>query len=424
MARSRPRWLLVLSVPLAFAALLWAALQLDVTRNALIALFDATQPETAAATVDALTPAAFDGPDAERTRIAVRLEPAITGVVQPTDVAPVPGHDGAVVVLSKTGTASLSTPGAPLRAWFTLDVPTRSELGLLGIAFHPKFADNGLFFVDATPQRDGEPHTVISRWRTDPATLAAPHQEGVVLEVAQPYANHDAGQIAFGPDGMLYVSLGDGGYRGDPQGNGQNRGTLLASLLRLDVDSATPYAVPPDNPLVGVAGARPEIWAWGLRNPWRFAFDPQGRIVAGDVGQNTYEEVDLIAAGDNLGWNVREGFACYEPSDCERLSGGLVDPIWSYGRDAGASITGGVVWTAPGPLQGRYLVGDYVTGRLWALTLPSSRRRLQPDEVAALGRFALSPTAFGRMPDGTVWVADFQRGAVFRIVQTVSPPPP
>jgi hypothetical protein len=318
------------------------------------------------------------------------------------------------VVLSKAGTAYLATPGGPAKPWFTVDVVTTSELGLLGIAFHPKFTTNGLFFVDATPAGGSTGFvTRILRGHVDPATLASPTIGSVVLEVEQPYQNHDAGQILFGPDGMLYVSLGDGGFRNDPHGHGQNLGTLLGSMLRIDVDHGEPYTVPPDNPFVDRPGARPEIWAYGLRNPWRFTFDPRGRMVVGDVGQNRLEEIDLVAKGDNLGWKIREAERCFDPeTDCP--TAGLVDPIWSYPREEGVSVTGGLVWTAPGPLSGKYLFGDFGSGRLWALDLPAERRRV--DQVTALGRFPISPSTFGRAPDGSVWVADFNRGAVYAIV--------
>lgn len=362
-----------------------------------------------AAAVPALEPT-YDGADASRPRIAVRLVPAVTGVAQPTDVAPVPGHPDRLVVLGKQGTAWLASEGGERAEWFRLSVRTASELGLLGIAFHPRFQDNGLFFLNANPA-DGELRTVISRWRVDPRTLADPRQDGVVLEVAQPYQNHDGGQLAFGPDGKLYVGLGDGGSRGDPKGHGQDRSTLLGDLLRIDVDTL-PYAVPPDNPFVGEPGVRPEIWAYGLRNPWRFTFDPRGQLVVADVGQDRLEEIDLVEAGDNLGWNVREGNACYEPPTGCRTEG-LVDPIWTYPRSEGVSVTGGVVWTAAGPLEGKYLFADFGSGRIWALDLPERRGPVK--EVSTLGRFDLSPTAFARAPDGQVWVTDFGRGAIYRV---------
>ncbi|HHO50385.1 MAG TPA: dehydrogenase, partial [Deltaproteobacteria bacterium] len=225
---------------------------------------------------------------------------------------------------------------------------------------------------------------------------------------------HDAGQLAFGPDGMLYVGLGDGGFRNDPLGAGQDRSTLLGSMLRLDVRTPGRYAVPDDNPFVGIAGVRPEIWAYGLRNPWRYSFTPDGRLVVADVGQNTWEEIDLVSRGDNLGWSLREGSSCFEPpKGCPTVD--LTDPIYTYGRKDGGSVTGGVVWTAPGPLQGRYLFGDFSTGRLWALRLPQPGAAAGQAEVTALGRFDLRPSAFGRAPDGRVWVAGFARGAIYQI---------
>lgn len=404
-----------LAVAIVVAIVFLAAVTLLVTtepgRRLLVSVLSVSTPEVAAAEVGPLE-GTFDGADAARRRIPVRLVPEVTGVPVPTDVAAVPGHPDRLVVLSKSGNAFLVTRGDRAGApWFTIEVETSSELGLLGLAFHPDFATNGRFFVNANP-KGGELRTEISRWRTDPATLSTPAREAVVLEVAQPYQNHDAGQLAFGPDGMLYVGLGDGGFRGDPKGHGQDRSTWLGDMLRIDVDGGDPYAVPPDNPFVGVPGVRPEIWAWGLRNPWRYAFDPRGRLVVGDVGQDTLEEIDLVGRGDNLGWNVREGDRCFSPSTgCP--TEGLVDPIWTYPRSEGVSVTGGVVWTAPGPLQGKYLFADFGSGRVWALDLPEERRRV--DDVIALGRFDAQPVAFGRSPEGTVWVADFRRGAVFRI---------
>lgn len=399
----------LLVVVLGVVVALVAADRTEVGRQALVSALSASGPTAAVADVAALEPT-FDGADAARPQLPVRLVPVVTGVVQPTDVAPVPGQPQRLVILGKQGTAWLAAEGAAPTEWFRVDVRTTSELGLLGIAFHPRFAENGLFFVNSNPT-DGELRTVISRWRVDPGTLEGPRQDGIVLEVAQPYQNHDAGQLLFGPDGMLYVGLGDGGYRGDPKGHGQDRSTLLGDMLRIDVDSA-PYAVPPDNPFVGQQGVRPEIWAWGLRNPWRYTFDPRGRLIVADVGQDALEEIDLVAKGDNLGWNVREGDACYTPVfGCG--TEGFVDPIWTYPRSEGISVTGGVVWTGPGPLSGRYLFADFGSGRMWALELPETRQRVQ--QVTALGRFDLAPTAFGRAPDGGVWVADFRKGAIYRI---------
>jgi glucose/arabinose dehydrogenase len=189
---------------------------------------------------------------------------------------------------------------------------------------------------------------------------------------------------------------------------------MLGSMLRIDVAGGGPYRVPADNPWIGVAGVPGETWAFGLRNPWRYSFDPRGRLVAADVGQNRFEEVDIVSRGDNLGWNVREAEHCFEPAEgC--ATEGMVDPIWSYGRDEGISITGGHVWTAPGELSGMYVFGDYGSGRLWAMQLPDTVSRV-PD-VIALGRFeGLEPTAFGVAPNGALWLCDFGSDAVYRIV--------
>ncbi len=252
------------------------------------------------------------------------------------------------------------------------DVATGGERGLLGLAFHPQFDQNGFFYVNKT-----EPSpltTVVSRFTVDStnSNAADPGSEVVLLTVRQPYSNHNGGQIQFGPDGMLYIALGDGGSQGDPDGNGQDTSTLLGSILRIDVDnpdSLLNYGIPPDNPFVGVAGSREEIFAYGLRNPWRFSFDSEsGLLWAADVGQNEWEEVDIIELGKNYGWNTMEAFHCYEAASCDQT--GLELPVWEYNHSGGnQSITGGYVYRGsrlPG-LFGDYIFGDYVSGRIWAL---------------------------------------------------------
>ena len=395
----------VLIPPALLAIALWALWQLDATRSVL-GSFAAPR---AAAHVRRLEPV-FDGPDAHRPRIAVALEPIVTGIDQPTDVAAVPGHPDRLVVLSKLGTAWLASPGRPPTRWFDVPVETRSELGLLGIAFPKDFPQTGTFVVNLNPR--GARKTEVRRGHVDPVTLAAPALDEVLLEQEQPYDNHNGGQVAFGPDGRLYVAFGDGGSAGDPEGRAQDLGTWLGKILRVEVGATGPIGVPADNPFVGRAGARSEIWVVGLRNPWRFTFDPARRMVVADVGQDRFEEIDLAAAGDNLGWNVREADRCFRPE--EGCADGFVDPIWSYGRDEGVSVTGGVVVMAPGALQGRYVFGDFVSGRLWAMQLPGDHSRVP--SVSALGRFDLHPSAFGRAPDGSAWVVDYQAGAVFAVV--------
>ncbi len=289
-----------------------------------------------------------------------------------------------------------------------------NEEGLLGLAFHPEFATNGYFFVDYTasdPRR-----TVVARYSVDPndSDRALPGSETVILEVAQPYGNHNAGQIVFGPDGYLYVTLGDGGSAGDPQDHGQDPTTLLGSILRIDVDGGSPYAIPPDNPFVGnTEGYREEIYAYGLRNPWRISFDlPTRRLWAADVGQHRYEEVHIIEAGKNYGWDVMEGLHCYEPSTgCDQE--GLEPPVWEYSHDFGVSITGGFVYRgalAPS-LAGRYVFGDYATGRIWALAWDGDEA-----QVEEIMNTSLAISSFGIDAQQELYALAFN-GSVYRFTE-------
>jgi glucose/arabinose dehydrogenase len=286
-----------------------------------------------------------------------------------------------------------------------------SEQGLLGLAFHPSFADNGLFFVNYT-DRSGD--SVVARLQADPgADRADPARETVLLRVGQPFSNHNGGGMAFGPDGYLYIGLGDGGSAGDPQGNAQRLDTLLGKLLRLDVDAGEPYAVPPDNPF-REGGARPEIWAYGLRNPWRFAFDPlRGDLFIADVGQNAWEEVNVLPAGApggaNFGWNLREGT---QPFAGGAAPAGALDPVAEYSHALGCSITGGVVVRDPAlpAWSGVYLYGDYCSGRVWGL-LRTGAGGWQAAELFATPHRISS---FGAGADGGVYLVE-HRGSVFRL---------
>jgi glucose/arabinose dehydrogenase len=250
-----------------------------------------------------------------------------------------------------------------------------SEEGLLGLAFHPRYEKNGYFYVYHTAAHPPR-RSVIARYKVSPSDPdhADPLSETVILEVPQPYGNHNGGQIAFGPDGFLYIALGDGGSGGDPHGHGQNRRTLLGSILRVDVDRAEKgrsYAIPKDNPFFGNSeGFREEIYAYGLRNPWRFSFDPQtGRLWAADVGQDRpVEEVNLIQKGKNYGWNIMEGSLCYRPArGCDQT--GLEKPVWEYTSNDGRCITGGFVYRGQKlpALFGKYIYADFISGRVWAL---------------------------------------------------------
>ncbi len=374
----------------------------------------------------ALVTGRFEGRDLDRTQLAVALMPVAHGLAEPTDVQFPPGRSDVVVVLEKGGKARLFdvASGRERGRLLELDVETRSEQGLLGLAFHPAFSEEGgRIYTHEVVKKNGGEVSRISGWMVtirDGAWTAADEQ--VVLEVPQPYANHNAGQLMFGPDGMLYVGFGDGGWRDDPHGHGQNPRTLLGSMLRIDVDAAPPernYAVPRDNPFVDDATVPDEVWATGLRNPWRFSFAPDGRMVVGDVGQNHWEEVDIVGRGDNLGWARREGRHCFPPDvACEAASAsGLVDPVWEYGRDDGQSITGGYVYTGRRipSLQGKYLVGDFVSGRVWAVGLPVTVDGAPLQEATALGRFDMLISTFGRDADGEVYLADYKGGTLYRL---------
>lgn len=367
--------------------------------------------------------AIFDGLDAERPRIDIRLARVAEGFKAPLAVAAVPGAPTLLIVLEKSGKAWWVDRTAPDQRGVLLDIKVvdLSEQGLLGLAFHPKFTENGLFFANVTVAVDGAEVTRVLRFAVPAGAdlrQAKPELQQIVLEVPQPYQNHNAGDLVFGPDGMLYVGLGDGGFINDPHAHGQNRETLLGTMLRIDVDGATAergYAIPPDNPWVDQAPIRPEIWAYGLRNPWRYTFAPDGRLIIADVGQDAWEEVTILGKGENGGWNVREAGHCFPAGETGCPAEGMVDPIYEYGREDGASITGGYVYTGQAipELAGRYVFGDFLSGRLWALDLP------QPGEEAkvhSLGRWGVLVASFGRDAAGEMFAVDFGGGAVYQLV--------
>ena len=241
-----------------------------------------------------------------------------------------------------------------------------NEAGLLGMAFHPQYATNGYVYLSYTGD-DGGLVSNLSRFESsDGGASLSPGSEKRLLQVAQPYSNHNGGHIAFGPDGFLYFGLGDGGSGGDPRGNGQNTETLLGSLLRIDVNNGDPYAIPSSNPFAGDTQGRPEIFAWGLRNPWRWSFDRgTGKIWLADVGQNAWEEVNIITEPGNYGWNGREGAHCYESANCNNPA--FIDPVIEYSHEHGCSVTGGYVYRGAGisALQGVYIYGDFCSGTIW-----------------------------------------------------------
>lgn len=299
-----------------------------------------------------------------------------------------------------------------------LDISDRvkygGERGLLGLAIHPKFKDNGHIYVNYTTEAPGELTTRISRFTSkDGGKSFAEKSEKVLLTYEQPYSNHNGGQVSFGPDGYLYIGVGDGGSAGDPLNSGQDKTTLLGSILRIDVkpDGEKKYGIPPSNPLVGKKG-RDEIFAWGLRNPWRFSWDPKtGQLWAGDVGQNAYEEIDIVEGGKNYGWRYREGKHCFKPpEDCP--TEGLTEPVLEYSHDVGQSVTGGYVYRGKiEALDGNYIYADFVSGRIWAYDVASKKNKELFDTGFGIASFA-------RDSAGELYFFDYGSGSIYRFVSS------
>ena len=341
----------------------------------------------------------------------------MTNLVQPDDTSDL------IFVTEQRGVIYAFSANNSQQADIFLDITDRvnrggEEEGLLGLAFGPDYRENGYFYVyysAADPTR-----SVLSRFSLDQENtdVADPESEVIIMEVEQPFSNHNGGQLAFGPDGYLYIGLGDGGGAGDPQGNGQNLGTVLGSILRIDVSGLSApgdYEIPADNPFVGTEGARAEIWAFGLRNPWRFSFDLEtGLLWAGDVGEHEREEIDIITKGANYGWNIMEGSHCYSPATGCNQSG-LTLPLVDYDHSQGCSVTGGYVYRGDqvASLQGYYIYGDYCSGNIWALAYNGS----VVTENILLVDSGLSITSFGEDPAGNLYILDRQ-GGIYTMVQT------
>ena len=354
--------------------------------------------------------------------VEVELQRIVGGLDTPVGIANAGDGSGRLFILEKVGRIRVVRAGN-LEPTPFLDISDRvgataNEQGLLGLAFHPRFTENGFFFVNYT-DRQGD--TVVARFSVsaDPAQ-ADSSSEVLVLTVDQPASNHNGGHLAFGPDGALYIGLGDGGGAGDRYGNGQNVRTLLGAMLRIDVDHGQPYAIPADNPLAGSPDARGELWAIGLRNPWRYSFDRlTGDLYIADVGQDMYEEVNVQPAGDsggqNYGWPIMEGQHCF-PADRPCDQTGLVLPVWEYDHTQGCSVTGGYVYRGQEfPfLTGIYLFGDYCSGRIWGLTRAGSGA---PDgwRVAQVAQADVRLSAFGEDEAGELYLLDMGRGELFKI---------
>jgi glucose/arabinose dehydrogenase len=360
---------------------------------------------------------------------SVSLQPVFTQLSfsQPVALKQPPGNGARWYVVEQSGVIRVFDNNQNASsASVALDISARvdssfNESGLLGMAFHPSFPGTPEIFVSYT-RTDNPLISYVSRFLTSNGGVTfIPGSEEVILTVIQDSSNHNGGDVAFGPDGFLYIGFGDGGGGGDPNDNAQNLNNMLGTIARIDVDGGTPYAIPASNPNFGNAlcmqgsGAAscPETFAWGLRNPWRFSFDSAtGDLWAGDVGQSSWEEVDRITNGGNYGWDDREGAHCFEPaSGCAT---GSIDPITEYDRTLGTSITGGYVYrgTAVPDLVGQYVFGDFVSGRLFSIPA-NSQAGVVPSELLDS---ALNFSAFAEDIDGEIYVLQYANGTIHQIV--------
>ncbi|MGB8509058.1 MAG: PQQ-dependent sugar dehydrogenase, partial [Pyrinomonadaceae bacterium] len=357
------------------------------------------------------------------------LNSPVTGLSQPVSITHAGDGSGRLFIVEQGGRIRIIKNNAVLPAPF-LDISNRvstgGERGLLGLAFPPAYASNGRFYVNYT---NAAGDTVIARYRRSVSNpdLADAGSEGIVLTIAQPFANHNGGQLAFGPrDNFLYIGMGDGGDAGDPGNRAQNTNMLLGKLLRLDVESGQPatYNIPASNPFVNRAGFRPEIWAIGLRNPWRFSFDRQtGDLYIADVGQGSWEELNFQQAndsgGENYGWRIMEGMHCFNPTSCSAV--GLTLPVWEYNHALGCSVTGGYVYRGAAfpRMQGLYFYSDFCSGRIWAL-----HREGASWVNTQLLDTTLSVSTFGEDESGGLYLADYNGGTIYTVAdQTPTPTP-
>jgi glucose/arabinose dehydrogenase len=346
------------------------------------------------------------------TAFAIALEPVADGFEQPVHVTGPDDGSGRLFVVERPGRIQIVADGE-VRSTPFLDITNLVqsgglEQGLLSVAFPLDFADSGRFYVYYTARSgEGAGDNTVARFRVsaDDPNVADPESGEVLLAVPDPRVNHNGGQLQFGPDGMLYVGLGDGGGGGDPEGNGQNPMTRLGSILRIDVSGDGPYAIPGDNPFADGESGAPETWVWGLRNPWRFSFDrATGDMWIGDVGQNAREEVTWLspdaAAGANLGWNVMEGTLCFRAEQCDMA--GLTLPVAEYPRDFGCSVVGGYVYRGEEEpaLEGVYLFADYCTGLVWGL----GRDETGAWAASAPVETGLQISSFGEDANGELYV--------------------
>lgn len=369
-----------------------------------------------------LSPSCVATPKVSVAKTLISLEEASPArFTQPVEVVL---HDGLLYVVEQIGRVKRINENGPPTSMIEIapaKIVTGGEAGLLGLAFHPQFAQNGFVYLYYTvPKEDGAvvgtvfESAIVRFHSSDGGLTLEPASEKRILTVDQPYSNHNGGTIAFGPDGFLYIGFGDGGSGGDPQNRAQDTAELLGKMLRIDVDGDDPYAIPEDNPYA-TGGGRPEIYALGLRNPYRFRFDPvTGVLWAGDVGQSAREEIDRIVRGGNYGWRVREGRTCYRADTCDAT--GLIDPVVDHPRSEATSITGGVVYrgTKVPLLTNRYVYGDFARGTLWAISIDDAA----PTPMALHeGAPRISPSAFAIDAAGEIVVLDYGSGRLLRVTE-------
>lgn len=355
------------------------------------------------------------------SKFKVDLQLVTKGFPSITDIQAVPGDKSLYAITQKDGELAWWDSKTHNRGvWLNLDVLTSSEQGLLGAAFHPNFEKNGLFVLHYSTTQNRKPVGRIELWGFEPGVdvhNVKPKQKYIILEVEQPYSNHNGGQVAFGPDGYLYIGFGDGGSGGDPLNHGQNTKSFLGSIIRIDINQKIrPYAIPRDNPFVGNKNYLPEIWAWGFRNPWRFSFDEKGRLWVADVGQHKWEEISMVQPGRNYGWRFREGAHCFKPRMNCPTSDLLTDPVFEYDHSIGSSITGGYEYRGSKipALFANWIFGDFVEGKIWALDLSAYEKG--EIRIQELGNWSIAISTFGRAHNGEIYIADFSGGAIYQFV--------
>jgi glucose/arabinose dehydrogenase len=349
---------------------------------------------------------------------AIHLEPVLEGLELPTYLTH--AGDDRLFIVEKTGRILIAQNGTLLETPF-LDVrelvgSEGSEQGLLSIAFHPKYAENGRFFINYT---NLEGHTVIARYEVQAgnANAAETGSESIILTIGQPFSVHNGGLMKFGPDGYLYIGVGDGGTSGDFFSNAQNNSNLLGTILRLDIDFAEPYAIPADNPFVNNDDVRNEIWFYGLRNPWRFSFDLiTGDLFIADVGQFNWEEINFQEAGSkggqNFGWDILEGTHCFNRDECE--TDGFIMPVAEYShQEGGCAITGGYIYRGRQyeELSGNYFFADYCSGKVWGLIQEEDGHWLTTAVLDSDQLFS----SFGEDRMGELYILGFTSGTVFQL---------